>query len=99
MIEKILDQNDIKFYQSNKDYERFNNLMLSTQDTRKLIAEQYVKENGFKLEWFSKKIQKFAQTNLSLEILLGVWLITSGKLKEERQLLAWLYANDIGIIL
>jgi hypothetical protein len=60
-------------------------------------CQQYVKENGFKSKWFSEEIQKFVLITKSLEILLGVWLTTSDNPKEERQLLAWLYSNDIEI--
>ena len=76
------------------------NIIKTKEHAIEQACRQYIKENGFKLEWFSKRTISYYKDDIRWhkeEKDLGWFSELAFDQLEETKLIAWLYANDIEI--
>jgi hypothetical protein len=86
-LREVLDKNGVSF------------LYMTTEKKYEEICRYKVKENGFKLEWFdefTRELLTFLKGSLNALLMMAMTIHIYTE--ADKQLIAWLYANDIEII-
>ena len=111
MIREILEQQGVLVIEETEQPEKYAVTILNGEyiglgttfeEAKEQACRQYVRENGFKLEWFSdvvihhyRKWNKKGGFTTPLQYVLGTIILNDD---DDEKLIVWLYANDINII-